>query len=69
MKKKNLTTIFIFILLANTIYILTEKSNLLSYNNELQGSSNLSTQSLDDLGLVESLDLTVVCDNYPHGEL
>lgn len=67
--KKILAAIFIFILLANIIYILTEKSNLLSYNVELRGSSNLSTQSLDDLGQVESLDLTVVCDNYPHGEL
>ena len=66
--KKILATIF-FILLANTIYILTEKSNLLSYNNELRGSPNLSTQNLDDLRQIESLDLMVVCDNYPQGEL
>lgn len=67
--KKILTTIFIFILLANTVYFFTEKSILLSHDHELRGSSNLTTQNLSDLGQVESLDLTVLCDNYPNGDL
>lgn len=46
-----------------------ESNTPFSDNYALQGSSILSTQNLTDLGQIESLDLTVLSDNYPSGGL
>ena len=41
----------------------------ISDNYALKGSHDLRTQNLNDLGQIESLDLTVLSDNYPNGGL
>lgn len=78
-KERTLKKIITFILFINIIIagyipytqfkpsiISTKKSIPFSDNYALRGSSILRTQ---DLGEIESLDLTVLCDNYPNGEL
>ena len=80
--KRFLEPIIILILLANVFIagyipytvcklsvISTEKSIPLSDNYALRGSSFLRTQNLSDFGEIESLDLTVLADNYPNGDL
>ena len=80
--KRFLGKITIFLLLANIFIagyipyipfkpsvIPLEKRIPFSDYQELQGSSILRTQNLSDLGEIESLDLTVLADNYPNGEL
>ena len=74
--------IIIFILITNVViagYIsyIVFKPNVISTKNNfpysdsyaLLASSLLKTQNQSDLGYVESLDLTVLSDNYPNGEL
>ena len=80
--KKGLAAVIISVLIAQTIiagYISyidfklymssTESNTHFSDNYALQGSSILRTQSLNDLGQIESLTLTVLSDNYPNDGL
>jgi 7,8-dihydropterin-6-yl-methyl-4-(beta-D-ribofuranosyl)aminobenzene 5'-phosphate synthase len=70
-KTKTLVTIIIFILIVNAGYFVIAIKNC-SFSSEfdsLRGPSNLRTQALDDLGHVDSLDLTILSDNYPNGDL
>ena len=80
--KRFLGKILIFFVLANIIItgyipyfpykpsmIPLEKSVPTCNFQALQGSSILRTQAISDFGEIESLDLTVLADNYPHGEL
>lgn len=62
-KRRIFSTIFIFILLNITLtgFIMTEVS--------IRAPSNLRVQTLTDIGQVDSLDLTVISDNNPNGEL
>jgi 7,8-dihydropterin-6-yl-methyl-4-(beta-D-ribofuranosyl)aminobenzene 5'-phosphate synthase len=81
-RKGTPSIIIIFILFVNAIitgyisYIYynpgttsIENNIPVSDNYELRGTSILKTQNLSELGEIESVDLTVLADNYPHGGL
>ena len=70
-KTKTLATIILFILFVNAGYfvIALEKSSFSSDNDGLREPSNIWMQTLEGLGLIDSLDLTVLSDNHPNGAL
>ena len=51
------------------VYFLIITSSLIFNFTNQKESSNLRTQNSNQLGEVESLDLTILCDNYPNEDL
>lgn len=78
--KRILVAIFISIMIPNVIFgyyishrnyksdVISSENNIF-YSYALQDSTRLTKQNLNDLGEIDSLDLTVLSDNYPNGEL
>ena len=63
-KKRSTVKLLLFITVINLII-----TGFFINTSALHGSYYLRTQSVSGLGEVDSLDLTVLTDNYPNGEL